>query len=73
MIFIEIENSFDGDVIRKRQFEFPVTDKSDKEAHRIGLANVKNAAGKYHGAVDWSVDNKVFILSVMMQNERRVE
>lgn len=73
MIFIEIENSFDGEVIRKRQSEFPVTDKADKEAHGIGLANVKNAAGKYHGAVDWSVDNKVFTLSVMMQNERRVE
>ena len=70
MIFIEITNSFDGNVIRKRQSEFPATDKADKEAHGIGLANIKNAAGKYHGAVDWSVNNKVFTLSVMMQNER---
>ena len=70
MIFIEITNSFDGNVIRKRQAEFPVTDKADKEAHGIGLSNIKNAAGKYHGAVDWSVNNKVFTLSVMMQNER---
>lgn len=73
MIFIEIANSFDGNVIRKRQAEFPVTDKADKEAHGIGLSNIKNAAGKYHGAVDWSVNNKVFTLSVMMQNERRIE
>lgn len=73
MIFIEIANSFDGNVIRKRQAEFPATDKTDKEAHGIGLANVKNTAGKYHGAVDWSVDNKVFILSVMLQNEGRAE
>ena len=73
MIFIEITNSFDGNVIRKRQAEFPVTDKADKEAHGIGLSNIKNAAGKYHGAVDWSVNNKVFTLSVMMQNERRIE
>lgn len=29
--------------------------------------------GKYHGAVDWSVDGKVFILSVMMKDERRTE
>lgn len=73
MIFIEIENSFDGKVIRKRQSEFPATDKADKEAHGIGLANVKSAAEKYHGGVDWSVDNKVFTLSVMLQNERRAE
>lgn len=73
MIFIEIENSFDGNVIRKRQSEFPVTDKADKQAHGIGLANVKKAAEKYHGAVDWSVDHKAFTLSVMMQNEGRVE
>lgn len=71
MIFIEITNSFDGKVIRKRQSEFPATDKADKEAHGIGLANIKSAAEKYHGGVDWSVDNKVFILSVMLQNERR--
>ena len=70
MLFIEIENSFDGKVIRKRQSEFPATDKADKEAHGIGLANVKSAAEKYHGGVDWSVDNKVFTLSVMLQNER---
>ena len=71
MIFMEITNSFDGNVIRKWQSEFPVTDKADKEAHGIGLTNIKNAAGKYHGGVDWSVDNKVFTLSVMLQNERR--
>lgn len=73
MLFIEIENSFDGNVIRKRQSEFPATDKKDKEAHGIGLTNVKSAAEKYHGGVDWSVDNKVFTLSVMLQNERRAE
>ncbi len=73
MIFIEIENSFDGKVIRKRQSEFPVTDKADREAHGIGFANIKNAAEKYHGAVEWSVNNKVFTLSVMLKNERRIE
>lgn len=72
MIFIGIENSFDGNIIRKRQSPFPVTDKADREAHGIGLANIRNAAGKYHGGVDWSVHNKVFALSVMLQNERRV-
>lgn len=73
MFFMEVENSFDGNVIRKRQAEFPVTDKTDKESHGIGFMNIKNAAEKYHGAVDWSVNNKIFTLSIMMQNERRKE
>lgn len=37
------------------------------------LANIKSAAEKYHGGVVWSVDYKVFTLSVMLQNERRAE
>lgn len=70
MFFLEVENSFDGELLRKKQFEFPVTNKSNKEAHGMGLMNIKNAAEKYHGAVDWSADGKVFTLSVMMQNSR---
>lgn len=70
MLFIEVENSFDGHVIRRRQAEFPVTAKADRELHGIGLANIKEAAKKYHGAVDWSVNCNVFTLSIMMQNER---
>ena len=68
MFFIEVGNSFDGEIRKKPQSEFPVTNKTNKEAHGIGLMNIKNAAEKYHGAVDWSVDGQVFILSVMMQN-----
>ena len=73
MIFIEVENSFNGRVVKKKQSEFPVTDKTDKREHGIGFLNIKHTAEKYHGAVDWSVDGKVFTLSVMMQNERRNE
>lgn len=73
MIFIEVENSFNGKVVKKKQSEFPVTDKTDKREHGIGFLNIKHTAEKYHGAVDWSVDGKVFILSVMMKDERRIE
>ena len=68
MLFLEVENSFDGKLIRKAQAEFPATSKTDREAHGIGLMNIRNAAEKYHGAVDWSAKEKVFTLSVMMQN-----
>lgn len=73
MFFIKVENSFDGEVIRKPGAEFPATIKTDKKVHGIGLANIKNTAEKYHGAVTWEVSNKVFTLNVMMKNERRTE
>lgn len=69
MFFLEVENSFDGQIVKKAQMEFPETSKPDKSAHGLGLINIRNAADKYHGAVDWLADGRVFILSVMLQNE----
>lgn len=69
MFFLETENSFDGELIRKARSEFPETSKTNRETHGMGLMNIKNTAEKYHGAVDWSADGKVFTLSVMMQNK----
>ena len=75
MFFLEMENSFDGKVVRKRDAEFPVTTKADKKVHGIGLLNIRHTAEKYHGAVDWSIGyheftrHNVFTLSVMLQNE----
>lgn len=73
MLFIEAKNSFNGTVVKKKQSEFPVTEKTDKKAHGIGLVNIKHIVEKYYGAMDGSVDDKVFTLSVMMKNERRIE
>lgn len=69
LLFLKVENSFDGNIIRKRQSEFPATDKADEGMHGIGLANIKSTVQKYEGAVDWRVDGRVFTLSVMMKNE----
>lgn len=68
MLFLEVENSFDGKVITKKYSEFPMTDKKDKEAHGIGFSNMKNTALKYHGDVDWSVEDRKFVVTVMLQN-----
>ena len=73
LFFLKVENSFDGKVVRKLQNEFPVTDKADRENHGIGLANIKSTAEKYQGTMDFRVKDRVFILSVMMKNERREE
>lgn len=70
LLFIEVENSFNGKVVKRKYSEFPITDKADKKAHGIGMLNMKNTAEKYHGAVDWTAGNNVFTLTVMMKNER---
>ena len=69
--FIEVKNSFDGKVFRGK--EFPETCKSDKKLHGMGLYHIKSTAEKYFGAVEWSAVGKIFTLTVMMQNERRLE
>ena len=70
LFFLKVENSFDGRVVRKPRNEFPVTDKADRENHGIGLMNIKSTAEKYYGTMDFKVNGKVFILSVMMKNEK---
>ena len=69
LFFLKVENSFDGRLVRKPQEEFPITDKADRENHGIGLANIKSTAEKYQGTMDFKVNGRVFILSVMMKNE----
>ena len=70
LLVLKVENSFDGKLVRRPREEFPMTDKPDKENHGMGLANIKNTIEKYHGAMDYMVKGRVFILSMMMKNER---
>lgn len=70
LLILKVENSFDGRLVRRRQEELPITDKADKKSHGIGLANIKSTAEKYQGTMDFKVKDRVFILSVMMKNER---
>ncbi len=73
LFFLKVENSFDGRVVRRPRNELPVTDKADRENHGIGLINIRSTAEKYQGTMDFKVNGRVFILSVMMKNERREE
>ena len=70
LLVLKVENSFDGKLVRRSREEFPMTDKPDKENHGMGLANIKNTVEKYHGTMDYMVKGRVFILSMMMKNER---
>lgn len=67
LLIFKIENSFDGTLKRKRQGLLE-TGKTDKKVHEIGLANIKNTAEKYQGTMDYKIDGRVFILSVMIKN-----
>jgi len=73
LLILKVENSFDGCLVRKGQDGYPVSDKADKDSHGIGLANIRNTAEKYQGTMDFKVEGRVFVLSVMMKNERRNE
>ena len=70
LLVLKVENSFDGKLVRRPREEFPMTDKLDKENHGMGLANIKKTVEKYHGTMDYMVKGRVFILSMMMKNER---
>lgn len=80
-LILTVENSFDGRLSKyldssgagKLRRGLPETSKQDKNAHGIGLSNIKNIAEKYEGTMDFRVEGKVFILSVMMKNERRID
>ena len=66
MFFINMENSFNGRLLRKKGYEFPATDKEDGKMHGIGFLNMQASARKYHGGVDWRTEGRTFYLAVML-------
>ncbi len=68
MFFLEVENSFNGRLRLEKGARFPVSRKEDGQSHGMGMANIKYAAEKYHGAVEWEVRGMCFVLSVMLEN-----
>ena len=73
LYFIEIENVFDGQVTFDKDTGLPVTSKTDKHLHGIGMSNIQKCARKYMGDVDIEIYNKgerqMFCLTVMMNNK----
>lgn len=66
MFFIEIENSFDGEV-KWGKDGFPCSTKADSEIHGIGLKNIRYCALKYGGDMDCIAEKGKFTLSVMLK------
>ena len=73
LYFIEIENVFDGQVTFDKDTGLPVTSKTDKHLHGIGMSNIQKSARKYMGDIDIEIYNKgerqMFCLTVMMNNK----
>ena len=73
LYFIEIENVFDGKVTFDKDTGLPVTSKTDKHLHGIGMSNIQKCARKYMGDIDIEIKNKRenhwFILTVMMNTK----
>lgn len=71
-LFLEVENSFDGDVPVREGSPFPATTKQSVlpdivAEHGIGLENVHDVAGRYFGGVNIKVKGDVFHVTVMLQ------
>lgn len=66
MFFIEIENSFDGEIVWGKD-GFPCSQKADSNIHGIGLKNIRYCALKYAGDMDCIAQEEKFILSVMLK------
>lgn len=68
LLFLRVENSFDGRLVKKPHTEFPATDKPEGELHGIGMPNMKRIAERYQGTVDWNAADGIFTLAVMLKN-----
>lgn len=66
MVFVEIENSFNGVLQFEKGSHIPISQK-EGGCHGIGLANIRNCARKYGGEVDCIVEEDRFILSIMLK------
>lgn len=68
MLILTVENSFDGELKISSGSVFPVTTKADRDAHGIGMRNIRAAAERYQGGVSWEAAENRFALTVMLNN-----
>jgi sensor histidine kinase YesM len=71
ILFIHIENTFDGNVIYDNGKI--ITTNKDKENHGIGLSNIKNVIDKYNGTMVINHTSNNFIVDIMMYTKRTEE
>ncbi len=67
MFFLEVKNSFDGNLFYDPSKKVLRTIKEDTLHHGLGFKNIKNCVEKYYGSVEYHVIENEFVLSIMLQ------
>ncbi len=67
MFFLEVKNSFDGNLIYDDSKKALLTIKEDTLQHGFGLKNIENCVEKYYGSAEYHEIGNEFILTVMLQ------
>ena len=70
LFFIEVENEFISEIIFDSETGLPVSSKTEKQLHGLGMENIQRCAKKYMGGIDITIqgtgDRKKFNLTIMM-------
>ena len=61
---IHLENTMEGELTLKGGL--PITTKSDKRNHGLGLLNVKSIVGKYEGSLSCNIENQRYTVDVFI-------
>lgn len=67
MFFIEIRNSFSGNLHLGNDGKTLLTSKENDVVHGFGLKNMQSCAEKYYGTLRWETGRKEFLLEIMLQ------
>ncbi|PXV93406.1 GHKL domain-containing protein [Lachnotalea glycerini] len=67
MFFIEVQNSFDSILQMDASGELLSTKKDTTMLHGMGLKNIRSCAKKYFGKAEYNVNDKEFVLTIMLQ------
>lgn len=65
MVVLQVENYYDGNISLSEDGLIR-TSKEDNRYHGYGLRSIKDTAGKYGGTVSISLENQIFLLSVLL-------
>lgn len=69
MFFLKIKNSFDGRIKKNKSNDMESL--KEEGHHGFGLKNMKSCADKYYGKIEVRAEEDMFILTVMLQGEKR--
>lgn len=74
LFFMEIENSFAGELVVNKESGLPESSKVNKKYHGMGLVNIQRCARKYRGDIDIVIASskqgqQIFNLTVMLNGK----